>query len=105
MRLAVFGRLRCSALPACALRENGIALDPHLLPGWTEMAFPVQWRGRLLRLRLEADPRRIEVDVESGDELTARGARRARLPCSSLAGAMSCDGDESGWGNWEEVGR
>ena len=58
---AVFGAAGLRA------REDGIVIDPHLLPGWAEMAFPVQWRGRLLRLRLEADPKRIEVDVESGE--------------------------------------
>ena len=86
------------------LQETGIAVDPHLLPGWAELAFPVQWRGRLLRLRFEADPRRIEVAVEKGDELTvaviegpacrARGGQRFAL-----------QGDRSGWGNWKEVGR
>ena len=86
------------------LREDGIAVDPHLLPDWAELAFPVQWRGRLLRLRLEADPRRIEVAVEKGDELTvaviegpacrARGGQRFAL-----------QGDHSGWGSWKEVGR
>ena len=86
------------------LQETGIAIDPHLLPGWAELSFPVQWRGRLLRLRFEADPRRIEVAVEKGDELTvaviegpacrARGGQRFAL-----------QGDRSGWGNWKEVGR
>jgi kojibiose phosphorylase len=86
------------------VRENGIAVDPHLLPGWTEMMFPVQWRGRLLRLHLEADPRRIEVAVETGGELTlavvegptciARGGQRFVLRSG-----------RSGWGNWEEVSR
>ncbi|MGZ3573522.1 MAG: glycoside hydrolase family 65 protein [Gemmatimonadaceae bacterium] len=85
-------------------REDGIALDPRLLPGWTEMAFPVQWRGRLLRLRLEADRRCIEVNVESGGELClsvpegpvclARPGRRYVLR-----------GDRSGWCSWEEVGQ
>jgi trehalose/maltose hydrolase-like predicted phosphorylase len=85
-------------------REDGIAVDPHLLPGWAEMAFPVQWRGRFLRLRLVADPRRIEVDVETGDELTlavpegpaclARPGRRYVLRH-----------DRSAWGAWEEIGR
>jgi trehalose/maltose hydrolase-like predicted phosphorylase len=86
------------------VRDNGIALDPHLLPGWAELAFPLQWRSRLLRLRFEADPRRIEVTVETGEELTvavtegpacvARGGQRFVL-----------QGDRSGWGNWGEVGR
>ena len=95
---AVFGAAGLRA------REDGIALDPHLLPGWAEMAFSVQWRGRLLRLRLEADRRCIEVNVEGGGELClsvpegpvclARPGRRYVLR-----------GDRSGWGSWEEVGR
>ena len=86
------------------VRENGIALDPHLLPGWAEMAFPLQWRGRLLRVRLQADPRRIEVAVKQGDELTVavlegpacrvRGGQRVVL-----------HGNGSGWANWKEVGQ
>jgi kojibiose phosphorylase len=86
------------------LREDGIAVGPHLFPGWAELAFPAQWRGRLLRLRFEADPMRIEVAVEKGDELTvavidgpacrARGGQRFAL-----------EGDGSGWGNWKEAGR
>jgi kojibiose phosphorylase len=95
---AVFGAAGLRA------REDGIAVDPHLLPGWAEMAFPVRWRGRLLYLRLEADPRRIEVVVETGDKLTlsvpegpaclARPGRRYLL-----------QGDRVGWGSWEEVDR
>jgi kojibiose phosphorylase len=95
---AVFG---AAGLRAC---EDGIAVDPHLLPGWTEIVFPVQWRGRQLRLHLEADPRRIEIAVETGDELTlavvngpsclARGGQRFVLRAG-----------RSGWGNWEEVSR
>jgi kojibiose phosphorylase len=86
------------------MREDGIAVDPRLLPGWAELAFPVQWRGRLLRLRFAGDPRRIEVAVEKGDELAvavidgpichARGGQRFAL-----------QGVRSGWDNWKEVGR
>jgi kojibiose phosphorylase len=85
------------------MREDGITVDPHLLPGWAELAFPVQWRGRLLRLLFAADPTRIEVAVGKGDELTVavidgpacrvRGGQRFAL-----------QGDGSGWGNWKEVG-
>ena len=73
VHMAALGALWQAAVFGVAglrLRENGIVLDPHLLPGWAEMAFPVQWRGRLLRVRLQADPRRIEVAVKQGDELT-----------------------------------
>jgi kojibiose phosphorylase len=86
------------------VREDGIAVDPHLLPGWAELAFPVQWRGRLLRLRFEADPRRIEVAVEEGDELAVAVIDG---PACRLRGGQRfvLQGDRSGWGNWKEVGR
>ena len=43
---AVFG------FAGVALMEEGIALDPKLPPGWTGLAFPLQWRGRRLQIRL-----------------------------------------------------
>ena len=83
-------------------REDGIAIDPHLLPGWAEMAFPVQWRGRLLRLRLEADRKRIEVDVESGGELMLTVPEGPA--CLARAGRRYVvRGERSGWGSWDEV--
>jgi len=86
------------------LQETGIAIDPHLLPGWTELAFAVQWRGRELRLRFEADPARIEVAVEKGDELTV--AMIEGPACSARGGQrFALRGDRSGWGHWREVGR
>jgi kojibiose phosphorylase len=84
------------------LRDDGIAVDPHLLPGWVEMAFPVQWQGRSLRLRLRADPRQIEVTVERGDELTVAvldgPACRARVGQRHVL-----QGCGPGWGEWKEV--
>jgi kojibiose phosphorylase len=86
------------------VQEGGIAVDPHLLPGWAELAFPVQWRGRLVRLRFEADPRRIEVAVEKGDELAV--AVIGGPVCRVRGGqCFTLQGGSSGWGNWKEVGR
>jgi trehalose/maltose hydrolase-like predicted phosphorylase len=82
------------------VRESGIALDPHLLPGWTEMEFPVRWRDRLLRVRLQADPRRIEVTVERGNELTV--AVTEGPACRAREGQrVVLRGNGSGWANWE----
>ena len=103
---ALGGLWQAAVLGAAGLqvREDGIAIDPHLLPGWAELAFPVQWRGRLLRLRFEADPRRIEVAVEKGDELTVAVIEG---PACRVRGGQrfALQGDRSGWGNWKEVGR
>jgi len=93
---AVFG------VAGLRLRETGIAVDPHLLPGWVELAFKVQWRGRLLRLWFEADPRRIEVGVERGEELTV--AVIEGPSCVARGGQRFClHADRSGWGEWEET--
>ncbi|HEX5999460.1 MAG TPA: glycosyl hydrolase family 65 protein [Hyphomicrobiaceae bacterium] len=86
------------------MREDGIAVDPHLLPGWAELAFPVQWQGRLLRLRFAADPRRIEVAVEKGDEL-AVAVIGGPVCCVRGGQCFTLQGGSSGWGNWKEVGR
>jgi kojibiose phosphorylase len=94
---AVFG------VAGLRVRESGIVLDPHLLPGWAEMTFPVQWRGRLLRVRLQADPLRIEVAVKQGDELTVAVLEG---PACRVCGGQRVvlHGNGSGWANWE-IGR
>jgi hypothetical protein len=64
------------------------------------MAFPMHWRGRLLHLRLEADPRRIEVAVEQGAELTV--AVLDGPACRVREGQrVVLHGKGSGWTNWE----
>ncbi len=95
---AVFGAAGLKA------REDGIALDPHLLPGWTEMAFSLQWRGRLLRLHLKAEPACIEVAVETGNELAL--AVLDGPSCRARAGQRYVvRADRSEWGEWQEVSR
>jgi kojibiose phosphorylase len=86
------------------LREDGIVLDPHLLPSWAELAFPLRWRGRLLRLHFEADPRRIEVAVETGGDvaITIPGGPACRLRDGQH---FILQGNGPGWGRWEEAGR
>jgi trehalose/maltose hydrolase-like predicted phosphorylase len=93
---AVFG------VAGLRLREDGIALDPHLPPGWTEMRCCVQWRGRVLRLTLAADPARIDVEVDGSGELTV--AVVDGPACRGRPGrryAVSREGPA--WGAWREV--
>lgn len=86
------------------LQENGIALDPHLLPGWVEMVFPLQWRGRLLHIHIEADPRQIEIAVEGGGDLNL--AIFEGPSCLAHTGRRYVSrGEQSGWGKWQEVCR
>jgi trehalose/maltose hydrolase-like predicted phosphorylase len=93
---AVFG------VAGVRLREDGIALDPHLLPGWREMRCSMQWRGRVLRLTLAADPARIEVEVAGSGDLTV--AIVEGPACRARPGRRYAVGREgSAWGAWREA--
>jgi len=62
-----------------ALDDDGIALDPRLPPGWTSLAFPLQWRGRHIMINIGADSL-ITATLEVGDAMTiAVGGRRHDL--------------------------
>ena len=93
---AVFG------VAGVRLREDGIALDPHLLPGWTEMRCSLQWRGCVLRLTFAADPVRIEVKVEGSGELTV--AIVEGPTCRVRPGRrFTVSREDSAWGAWREA--
>jgi trehalose/maltose hydrolase-like predicted phosphorylase len=51
-----------------SFREDGVGLDPKLPPGWERLAFPIQWRGR--RLRIEIDGARVAATLEAGEPMT-----------------------------------
>jgi kojibiose phosphorylase len=51
------------------IRDDGIALDPHLPPGWSAMEFGARWRGRRLAIRITAEPLGVAIDVLGGGEL------------------------------------
>ena len=85
-------------------REDGIALNPRLPPGWTELRCCVQWRGRWLRLKLNADPPRIEVEVNgTGDLMIAVIDGPACRGYPSRSYVVHHDG--SAWAAWQEVDR
>ena len=42
-------------------RGETLHLDPRLPPGWTELAFSVQWRGRQIAVRIDADGTQVQL--------------------------------------------
>jgi hypothetical protein len=63
------------------------------------MRCSVQWRGRVLRLTLAADPARIEVEVDGSGELTV--AIVDGPACRAHPGRRYAVGREgSAWGAW-----
>lgn len=92
---AVFG------VAGVRLREDGIALDPHLPPGWTEMRCSVQWRGSALKLKITADPPRIDVEVDGSGELTISVVDGPTCR-GRLGHSYAVDREGSTWGDWRE---
>jgi trehalose/maltose hydrolase-like predicted phosphorylase len=68
---AVFG------FAGLTLRDETISLDPHLPAGWEALAFPVQWRGRRIKVRVERGGP-ITVTLEAGAPLTLAAANQTR---------------------------
>lgn len=62
--MAVFG------FAGLSVNADGIALDPHLPAGWLSLAFSVQWRRRMLKIRVEQARTRIEATLEAGEPMT-----------------------------------
>jgi trehalose/maltose hydrolase-like predicted phosphorylase len=52
-----------------ALQSEGIALNPQMPTGWNKLAFPLQWRGRHLRISIEAANQRLEATLERGEAM------------------------------------
>jgi trehalose/maltose hydrolase-like predicted phosphorylase len=85
-------------------QADGIALDPQLPEGWTQLGCCVQWRRCRLRLIFVADPARIEVAVEGAGELTI--AVIDGPACRAYAGRQyAATRERLGWGAWREVER
>ena len=68
-----------------SMTEGGLALDPHLPPGWGSLSFGVQWRGRSVGLRILQAERRIEAVLNSGDPMTLRIAGESHTLSGSQA--------------------
>jgi trehalose/maltose hydrolase-like predicted phosphorylase len=58
---AVFG------FAGLSLKDDGIALDPHVPADWRSVAFNVQWRKRKLTIRL--DGQSVDVTLVAGDPM------------------------------------
>jgi trehalose/maltose hydrolase-like predicted phosphorylase len=93
---AVFG------VAGVRVRDNGIALDPQLPEGWTQLGCCVQWRQCRLRLILATDPARIEIAVEGSGELTI--ALIDGPACRAYAGRRyAATRERWAWGGWREL--
>ena len=84
------------------LRPDGLTLDPHLPSRWRRLRFPVQWRGRRLRVAVEGAPPAVEATLETGEPmvLALEGG-----PVATVAPGRRYRARHTGhgWTAWEEV--
>jgi trehalose/maltose hydrolase-like predicted phosphorylase len=105
VHMAALGGLWQAAIFGMAgvrIREDGLVLDPHLPPSWTQMRFSIQWRGVLAKVTLSLDPLRIEVETKGVGEMTvAVGDGPA---CRASPGRRyDTDHRGPGWRAWRET--
>jgi kojibiose phosphorylase len=61
------------------LLDDGLAFDPHLLPGWDGLRFPVEWRGRRLEIAVQSEPAHMRFRLASGPgPMTVQAGRAQR---------------------------
>ncbi|WP_426029673.1 glycoside hydrolase family 65 protein [Caulobacter sp. DWP3-1-3b2] len=53
-------------LAGLSLRDDGLSLEPRLPDAWLSLTFPVQWRGRQVRIKIDRRTCRLEATLESG---------------------------------------
>jgi len=81
--------------------DDGLAFDPHLLPNWQALSFPVQWRGRLLRVRETAKPRAVDVRLEQGAPMTVRLGEAGSSQVIATGQRYRSEQANRGWSPWK----
>lgn len=51
------------------LCPDGLRFEPRLPPAWQRLQFPVQWRGRLLRVDVQREAGTVTVSLERGQPM------------------------------------
>jgi trehalose/maltose hydrolase-like predicted phosphorylase len=52
-----------------SVRSDGIALSPKLPPSWRSLGFGIEWRGRRLRIRINAADHLLQATLEAGESM------------------------------------
>jgi trehalose/maltose hydrolase-like predicted phosphorylase len=61
---AVFG------FAGLSLQSEGIAFDPKLPASWRSLNFSIEWRGRRLKINIDAADHLLQATLEAGDSMT-----------------------------------
>jgi trehalose/maltose hydrolase-like predicted phosphorylase len=80
--MAIFG------FAGLSLQDDGIAFNPKLPARWRTLRFPIQWRGRCLRVDVDSADQIFHATLQAGDPMTVFvNERRHELRCDK---AVEC---------------
>jgi trehalose/maltose hydrolase-like predicted phosphorylase len=77
---------------------DGLSIAPQVLPAWKRLSFPLQWRGRTLRVHIEQDV--VGVDTSGEEPLRLRlesGSEIVAEPGHEYIAKKT----EAGWEPWQ----
>jgi trehalose/maltose hydrolase-like predicted phosphorylase len=77
--------------------SDGLSLAPRLLPQWRRLSFPLQWRGRKLRVSIEPESVRIGVAGNEPFRLRLEGGSEIVVTPGQ---EYLAERTKSGWGYW-----
>jgi trehalose/maltose hydrolase-like predicted phosphorylase len=82
------------------MQRDGLSFAPNLLPNWQRLSFPLQWRGRKLRVCIEPQAIRVSADGQEALRLRLDGGGDivASPGCEYVAERTA-----SGWETWQRV--
>lgn len=81
---------------------EGIRLNPHLLPNWKNLRFPIQWRGRKLLISIDQQSATAELrDGTDGLKVGFVGGPEVHVRSGQRYLAERAD---HGWTPWREAG-
>jgi trehalose/maltose hydrolase-like predicted phosphorylase len=83
------------------VRADGVRFSPNLLPHWRRLAFPVQWRGRKLRVTIGLN--RVHVMVEEGDGPIILGLAAGTEVQAMPGQQFTAEASSGGWQPWRSL--
>jgi len=77
---------------------DGVSVAPNIISHWQRLSFPLQWRGRRLRVCIEPESVRVGV---AGDEPFRLGVEGGSEILATPGEEYVSERTESGWGTWK----
>jgi trehalose/maltose hydrolase-like predicted phosphorylase len=77
--------------------SDGVSLAPKVLSHWRRLSFPLQWRGRKLRVCIEPDSVQVSTAGDKPFRLRLEGGSEI---VATPGEEYLADRTESGWGPW-----